>query len=139
MNLAFEAFCPHFEVTFKCSKILRHGANGFTSPSEGRRAADFYRPCPDLNPRALGPAASKLSTRPQRTTCSASVEYFGQLPVGMWFAAGGEGTTSCSNGSCSCQTANCDVWAATLPLVLTLLQNFIFFLCVIYPDNSVSE
>jgi hypothetical protein len=50
-----------------CSKMLRHGADGFTS-SEGRRVDDFYRPRQGLNPLTLGPMASTITITPPRTT-----------------------------------------------------------------------
>jgi len=43
---------------------LRHGTDGFTSPSEGRRAEEFFRPKnrlrPGLNPRTWLPKACTL-------------------------------------------------------------------------------
>ena len=61
---------PDFHVTFRDilhAVNLRHVTNGFTFPSEGRRAEDFFRPekfrrlRPGLNPRIW---VSKASTLP---------------------------------------------------------------------------
>jgi hypothetical protein len=67
-----------------CRKILRHGADGFTSPpKEGvlRIFTAFKNPStrPGLIPRTLGPVASTITTRPPRTTWTAllSLTLFG--------------------------------------------------------------
>ena len=45
---------------------LRHGTDGFTSPSEGRRAKDFFRP---TNPTAsAGWEPANLGTKRQHAT-----------------------------------------------------------------------
>jgi hypothetical protein len=56
-------FCLHSQVIFTCHKVLRHGANGFTSPpKEGvlRIFTALKDPSPSLglNPRTLAPTAS---------------------------------------------------------------------------------
>jgi hypothetical protein len=45
MNLAFEACLFRLRNDIiTCHKILQHGDRRLYFPSEGRRAADFYRP-----------------------------------------------------------------------------------------------
>jgi hypothetical protein len=56
-----------------CSKILRHGANGFTSaPKEVVKPIlsplKIHCPRPDLQPHTLGPMASTPTTRTPRIT-----------------------------------------------------------------------
>jgi hypothetical protein len=67
MNLALRSIFIHTpQESLTCCKIL-HRSDGFASPSKGRRAADFYRPRPGLNPRTLGSMASTLTITPPRT------------------------------------------------------------------------
>jgi hypothetical protein len=56
-----------------CRKILRHGADGFTSaPKKGvlriLSPLKIHHSGQGLNPRISGPMASTLTTRPRRTT-----------------------------------------------------------------------
>ena len=67
-----DEFCmkmPDFYVTFRDllrAVNLRHGAGGFTSPSEGRRAEDFFAL---KNPTAsVGFEPVNLSTKSQHAT-----------------------------------------------------------------------
>jgi len=55
----------HLGIFYMAVK-LRHGTDGFTSPSEGRRAEDFFRP---KNPTAsTGCKPANLGTKSQHTT-----------------------------------------------------------------------
>jgi hypothetical protein len=67
-------------VTFR--KILRHGANGFSSPSKKGvlRTLKIYRPRPGSNPRTVGPMVSTLAITPPRMTW---LYLFGLLCVSM--------------------------------------------------------
>jgi hypothetical protein len=71
LNLADVVCLSYCSGFFKCHKILRHGADGFTSPvKEGvlqifiaLKNTSLGR---GLNPRTLGPVASTLTVTPLR-------------------------------------------------------------------------
>jgi hypothetical protein len=69
-DLAKYLLCSYFEVIFIFLKMLRHGADGFTSPpKEGALRifiAKIHWHRPGLNPRTLGLLASTLTTTPPR-------------------------------------------------------------------------
>jgi hypothetical protein len=72
MNFAF-TFVHTSKPSLTCHKILRPGADVFTSPpKEGVQrifiAIKIYLSRPRLIPRTLGPMASTLSITPPRTT-----------------------------------------------------------------------
>jgi hypothetical protein len=56
-------------ISFILRSVLEHALKSYDMdqrlycPSEGRHAADFYRPRPGLNPRTLGSMADTLNTR----------------------------------------------------------------------------
>jgi hypothetical protein len=63
--------CSYFEVIFTSCKILRHGADSFTSPPNEGALRISIAPknplCrPSLNPRTLGKMASTLTITPPR-------------------------------------------------------------------------
>jgi hypothetical protein len=69
-NFAYQ-YLRYVSGSLTCHKVLRHGASGFTShPKEGVLrifiALKNPSPRPGLNPRPLGPVASKLTTTPPR-------------------------------------------------------------------------
>jgi hypothetical protein len=72
INFACEISLSHSEGIFICCKILRHEADGFTSPPDVIIricfALKIHRPRPGLNPRTLGPVAIKITTRLPRPT-----------------------------------------------------------------------
>jgi hypothetical protein len=56
-------------ISFILRRVFQHAVKSYNMGlSEGRRAADFYRPRPGLNLRTFGPVASTLTTRPPKTT-----------------------------------------------------------------------
>jgi hypothetical protein len=66
MNLSLRSIFIHtLKGCLKCRKILRHGADGYTSPpKEGvlriLLPLKIHRPWPGLNPRTFGPVAITL-------------------------------------------------------------------------------
>jgi hypothetical protein len=93
VNLALRCTFVHTSKGFSAGrKILRHGADGFTSPPKEGVLWIFIAPKNSsswlgLNPRTLGPLTNMLTARPPRTTnsCLASrllpwlTEYYGVL------------------------------------------------------------
>jgi hypothetical protein len=75
-------FCPsaslsYLKVSLTCLKILRHGADGFTSPPKEVVlrifiALKIHRFRPGLNPLTLSPMASTITITPPRTTREAT-------------------------------------------------------------------
>jgi hypothetical protein len=62
----------YFEASLTCRKILRHGADGFTSPTKKvvlqiLSPLKIYRPQPGLNPRILGWIESTITITTHRT------------------------------------------------------------------------
>jgi hypothetical protein len=71
MNLAFEASLFTLRIDFYgCLKILRHGADGFTSPPKEivLRVFIALKNPSGLNPLTVGPMANTLTTRSPWTT-----------------------------------------------------------------------
>jgi hypothetical protein len=67
--------------SFPCRKILRHGANSFTSPPKDvvlriLSILKFHNPRPGLNPRTLGSMASTITTIPPRATIIGGIQAY---------------------------------------------------------------
>jgi hypothetical protein len=72
-----------------CRKILRYGADGFTSPPKETMLRIFYRLRPFFNPRFSCPMASTITTIPPRPTnktwwCNVRHKWSAKVNVRGW-------------------------------------------------------
>jgi hypothetical protein len=73
VNFADEVYLFTLRGSLTCHKILRHGADDFSSPMkevvlQRLLPLNICRPRPGLKPRTLGPMSSTITTRPPRPT-----------------------------------------------------------------------